>query len=273
MDPLVSVVIPFYNEEKYIAKSVKSILRQTYKNLEILAVDDGSTDRSREIVSGLRDERMRVISNGRNLGRPAAKNVGIDQASGEYITFLDADDECDPRRVEKQLLLTQDGGPRTVSGTWVTVSTNGKEIVKELPVNHADIIKGFNRTFNRVTFVAGTIMSATQLLRQFKYQVKLKYFEDWDLLLRLSESGTVTFRNVPEPLYSYYIREKSTRLEKDWYDYNLFSRNCQDRRRKHQREFVSVEDFKSYLMQDRAASIYYSTLELMIRTRRKIAAF
>lgn len=88
----VSVIIPLYNGEKYIAKCVESVLRQTYKNFELIIVDDGSTDNSFDLVKGFCDSRIVLLSK-ENGGVASARNMGLDNATGEYCVFIDADDE------------------------------------------------------------------------------------------------------------------------------------------------------------------------------------
>jgi glycosyltransferase involved in cell wall biosynthesis len=270
MEPLVTVIMPFYDEEKYIEKSVSCIIDQTYKNLEILLIDDASSDNSLEKVKKINDNRIKIISLEKNIGRAAARNIGIEEAKGKFITLMDSDDECDQHRVERQLETIIRNGENTVCGTWIKIIINGKETLKKLPIDHNEIIKGFNRHFNRVTFVAGTMMASNSIFKEFKYRTKFKYFEDWDLLLRLYESGRVNFLNVPEPLYSYCIRSKSTRAAEDWYDYNIFARNCQHRRLKGECEFDSLEKFNLHLEKNLLESLYYTTLKSMIRVKRKI---
>lgn len=93
-DIIISVVIPLYNSERYILNMLGNILKQTYTNFEVLVVNDGSTDRSGELVSMLKDSRIRLI-NQENAGAPNARNVGIENAKGKYLIFLDADDEIE----------------------------------------------------------------------------------------------------------------------------------------------------------------------------------
>ena len=88
---LISVVIPVFNAEKYLRETVQSVLNQTYSNFELIAVNDGSTDRSLEILQQITDDRIRIIDK-ENTGVSDTRNVAIKAARGEYICFLDADD-------------------------------------------------------------------------------------------------------------------------------------------------------------------------------------
>lgn len=110
-NPLVSVIVPVYNKEKYIKKCLDSVCRQTYTNLEIILIDDGSKDKSLEICYNYAelDKRIRIIAQA-NAGPSAARNKGIDCSKGEYISFVDADDELEINAYEnliKNLLETQ----------------------------------------------------------------------------------------------------------------------------------------------------------------------
>ncbi len=99
---LISVVVPVYNAEQYVADTLKSVLAQTYQNFEILIVDDGATDRSLEICRQFTDQRIKIIQQS-NRGLPGARNTGIRHAQGEYITLLDADDLWVPEKLEKHV--------------------------------------------------------------------------------------------------------------------------------------------------------------------------
>ena len=96
-----SVVIPAYNREKEIAKSIRSVLNQTFPDFEIIVVDDGSTDKTCEVVQSIKDNRIRCIRK-ENAGASSARNTGIAEAKGLYVSFLDSDDEWLPTMLEKQ---------------------------------------------------------------------------------------------------------------------------------------------------------------------------
>jgi glycosyltransferase involved in cell wall biosynthesis len=103
INELVSVILPAYNAEKYIGGAIKSVLKQTYPYLELIVVDDGSMDRTVEIVNNFRDPRILLIKHEFNMGVSAARNTAIDNASGTFIAFIDSDDEWLPDRLEKLL--------------------------------------------------------------------------------------------------------------------------------------------------------------------------
>mgnify|MGYP006290751083 CR=1 FL=1 len=99
--PLVTVIMPAYNCEQYIGDALRSVLSQSYQNLEIIVIDDGSTDRSAEIVAGLPDDRISLIQQS-NAGSAAARNRGLAAATGELLAFIDGDDLWHPRKIELQ---------------------------------------------------------------------------------------------------------------------------------------------------------------------------
>ncbi|MCL5408450.1 MAG: glycosyltransferase [Candidatus Omnitrophica bacterium] len=101
--PLVSIIIPTYNRADLLPRAINSCLNQTYKNLEIIIIDDGSTDNTEQVVKIFKDERIVYIKNERNKGIPATRNVGLKIAKGKFIGFLDHDDEFLPEKIEKQV--------------------------------------------------------------------------------------------------------------------------------------------------------------------------
>ncbi len=101
--PRVTVFVPVYNAEKFIADTVASVLRQTFTDFELLVIDDGSTDQSIKILESFHDQRIRIERNGKNRGRPFTRNKGLMQARGEYLSVLDSDDLCEPDRLARQV--------------------------------------------------------------------------------------------------------------------------------------------------------------------------
>lgn len=107
MNGLVSVVMPTYNRAHCIAASITSVLAQTYSNLELIVVDDGSKDRTAEVMAGIKDSRLRYLPQPRNAGRNAVRNVGVRAVTGEFVAFLDSDDFWLPDKLERQVAALQ----------------------------------------------------------------------------------------------------------------------------------------------------------------------
>ncbi|MGD1919826.1 MAG: glycosyltransferase family 2 protein [Pleurocapsa sp.] len=105
MNPEVSIIIPVYNSEAYIAQAIESVLNQTYSNFEIILVDDASTDSTIEVARSFQDKRLKIISNKQNRGVSYGRNCGIKAAKGNWIALLDSDDWYAPERLEKLLLV------------------------------------------------------------------------------------------------------------------------------------------------------------------------
>ena len=101
--PLVTVFIPVYNCEKYIKESLESIINQTYENLDILIIDDGSTDNTVNLIKQYKDTRIRLLRNDKNRGIPYTRSRGLEECRGEYLALMDADDISLSERIKKQV--------------------------------------------------------------------------------------------------------------------------------------------------------------------------
>ncbi len=106
--PLVSIIMPAYNSKDYISNSVKSVLMQTYRNFELLIIDDCSTDGTMKEIENLSDQRVKIIKNEKNMGAAFSRNTGIKYAKGKYIAFLDSDDQWSVTKLEKQVAFMRD---------------------------------------------------------------------------------------------------------------------------------------------------------------------
>ena len=119
--PRVTVLMPVYNAQRFLREAINSILGQSFKPFEFLIIDDGSSDRSVEIVESFGDPRIRFVKNPRNMGITATLNKGIALASCELIARMDADDVCHPQRLQKQFAYMK-RNPRTgLLSTWASV--------------------------------------------------------------------------------------------------------------------------------------------------------
>ena len=198
--PLVSVIIPTYNRAKYVTHAIDSVLAQTYPNNEIIVVDDGSTDDTKEALAPYMD-RIKYIYQ-ENTGGAAARNTGIKAAKGELIAFLDSDDEWLPAKIEKQIdkFRKLPNSVGVVYSGCYTVSQESKEILCEIPTLKGNV---HNYALQRCI-----ISSPTPLIRKlcFKkvgvFDEALPSCQDWDMWIRLSKHYNFDF--VPDILARFY---------------------------------------------------------------------
>ena len=138
MCPKVSIIIPCYNRGKYIAETVESVINQTYPNIELIVVDDGCTDNSREVLERYAD-RIHILEHpGRvNKGQSAALNLGLKSCAGEFVAILDSDDLFSPEKIEKQVaFLTLNERFGLVYSNGMNIDAQGKETYPILPQGH-----------------------------------------------------------------------------------------------------------------------------------------
>lgn len=135
IDGLVSVIIPTYNSEKYLEKTVFSVLDQSYSNIEIVLVDDCSKDSTRDVIESIskKDHRVRYHFQEKNEGAAVARNTGIRCARGRYIAFLDSDDIWEPNKLDKQIPLVNNGNP-FVFCAFDTVDENSNRIQNKIKI-------------------------------------------------------------------------------------------------------------------------------------------
>ncbi|MEG4802111.1 glycosyltransferase family 2 protein [Microcoleus sp. ARI1-B5] len=207
--PLISVIIPAYNAEEFIVKTLESVLSQTYQNIEILVVDDGSTDTTAEIIKSFAKKDSRIILlQQSNAGVAAARNLAIEKSKGEYIAPIDADDIWYPQNLEKQVECLIKSEPSVgVVYSW------------SLDINEQDLLTGgfYNSTIEGEVYTALVYKyflgnASSSLIRRVcfervgAYNCKLKLedaqgCEDWELHLRIAEH--YQFKVVPEYLVGY----------------------------------------------------------------------
>lgn len=188
-NPLISVIIPTYNREKTILRSVMSVLNQTYKNLELIVVDDCSTDNTKEVVSQIKDSRFKYYCLERNSGACVARNYGIEKAAGEYIAFNDSDDQWHKDKLEKQLsFLINNNVDVTVCSMDVYDEGSSEKMYtfpdsKKSPegaVSFDSLLK-YNCTSTQMLF--GKI----ECFKENLFDSNMPRFQDWEECLRLSK--------------------------------------------------------------------------------------
>lgn len=208
--PLVSIVLPTYNRERYIKKAIESVLNQTYKNIELIIVDDGSIDKTPKILSELskREPKMIVLTNKTNLGLVRTLNKGIKTVQGKYIARIDDDDFwCDKRKLEKQVdFLEKNIEYALVGGGAIKINKQGKEIVRYLlPENDEDIRKGI---LVDNTFVHVAVLFRKDIWKKVGgYDEEFDGLEDRDLWLKIGRLSK--FYNFQEFFVCYLKHNRS----------------------------------------------------------------
>ena len=201
--PLVSVVMPVYNGEKYVSEAIESILAQTFTDFEYIIVDDGSQDRSAEIIRCYqgRDKRIRILTHECNLGGADARNQALALACGEFIAAMDGDDVCPPERLRKQVdHLQRNPGIGALGAGALAVDEDLRSLYRfNLPERHALI--AFN-LFVGSFLIHPTVMIRRELLETVGgYETGRRTAIDTELWSRLM--WRTRFANLPDTLLLY----------------------------------------------------------------------
>lgn len=203
--PLISVVIPCFNAEMYLEEAIQSIIKQTYTNLEIIVMNDGSTDGTREILNkyAANDKRIKIYENPGNRGLIYTLNKGVQVAKGEYIARMDADDIAAPERIEETLkIFYKMPDVSVVSSPAILINMKGKIIQRPIP-------KAFNYiplkfvSFFSTPVIHPSIIAKTEVLKQNPYHEDYIHSEDYELFSRLLFLGYKIYHGS-NPYY--YIR-------------------------------------------------------------------
>lgn len=207
--PLVSVVIPAYNAEAFIDQTLESVISQTYRNFEVLVADDGSQDRTAEIVKSvaLSDERV-ILLQQPNKGVAAARNLAIQKAKGKYIAPIDADDVWHPQKLEKQVQIMLETDPSVgLVYAWSVIIDEAGLITKVCQTSDVEgdvYISLLNNYFIGNASTALICRTCLEQVGDYKCQLreqKAQGCEDYDLYLRIARN--YQFRVVPEILTGY----------------------------------------------------------------------
>jgi glycosyltransferase involved in cell wall biosynthesis len=202
-DPLVSIVIPAYNAARTLEATVQSALKQTVTDIEVIIVDDGSTDDTLAVGRRIADSRVKVISQ-RNGGASSARNAGIRAATGKYVALLDADDLWVPHKLERQLeVLETNLGVHAIQSGAYFVDDN----LQVLSVQRCtDTGRSFEETLlfkNLPAYLSALMVRRDRLIEVGMFDTELEILEEWDMALKMSRFCGM--RSVEEPLVLYRV--------------------------------------------------------------------
>ncbi len=208
----VSVIVPTYNRADLISETIESILNQTYKNIELIIVDDGSTDNTEKVIRKFKDNRIKYIKTGYS-GVPARpRNIGIKKAKGEYIAFLDSDDMWLPEKLEKQIKVFQASDETAMLYTRFR-TIEGDVISDRIFPENSKYNSGnmFKSIYLRNLIACSSVMVRRSVLDQvglFNTDPNLIAIEDADLWLRIALKYTIKC-TADLPLLIYRIHSQS----------------------------------------------------------------
>jgi glycosyltransferase involved in cell wall biosynthesis len=212
--PLISVIVPAYNAEKTIRETIESVINQTFSDWELIVVNDGSQDNTVEVVSQIKDSRIKVFSY-ENAGLPASRNRGFDKAEGEFISFLDSDDLWTPDKLEEQLKALRANTKAAVAYSWtdyIDKSSNFLHPGRHLSFSGDVYSKLLVRNF--LENGSNALIKREALNEVGGFNESLRAAEDWDMWLRLGAKYHFVAVEKPQILYRVSTNSMSANIVK-----------------------------------------------------------
>ena len=197
MKPKISVIMSVYNGMPFLKEAIASILKQTYKNFEFIIVDDGSKDKSWEYLKSLKDTRIKLLKNGKNLGLAASLNKALKKAKGDFIARMDADDVSFPQRLETQIKFLEKNHDIDICGSYVSVIDEDGKIIGQIkkPLTDIEIKK---ELFWLTSLLHPTWFGKKEVFRKLNgYDERWDYVEDFEFLTRAKD---YKMANIPKHL-------------------------------------------------------------------------
>lgn len=197
---MISVIIPLYNKEQAILSSIESVLSQSFQDIELIVVDDGSTDSSVSVVESIGDKRLKLIKQ-QNSGPSAARNTGLHNAQGEWVVFLDADDEL----CENALTVMHDNCKKYPDADIIDfnkyIRKDGKQTLQKHPIE--GLVKNplCSWYFRNISPGCGHSIFKTSFAKKYPYDERFRRYEDADLLLRMLPTAKVYSSTTPTEIH------------------------------------------------------------------------
>lgn len=225
--PTVSVVMPAYNAEKYIREAIDSILNQTYTDFEFIIINDGSTDRTKEIIQSYNDSRIVYLENKENSGIVVTLNKGLDCATGEYIARMDSDDISEKERFEKQVAFMDKNKDIGLLGTGICIF--GEEIQKQNRVFTTDSKQLKAELIFNACVAHPTVMIRREILEinHLRYNKEFAGAEDYCLWWEIAKVSNIT--TLPDALLNYRIHTSQITKKKDMQYYSMMQKLMEQR--------------------------------------------
>ena len=246
-NPLISVVIPLYNKAKFICETLDSVLQQDYSNLEILVVNDASTDESLEVIKTYSDSRIKIINNKTNQGLSESRNIGIKNSKGELIALLDADDTWAINYLSIINELFQKFPNQVIYGTdfFEIFSKKGafrtQKNINETDDNTFVLIKDFFEASKSQAILCPSSMVINKEIASDKmFNKAITYAEDVDFYIRYFTSNSLAYFNKPLVYKKANITNQITRL-------SISTRQLPDLNKLQENYGLKTESFFTYI--------------------------
>jgi glycosyltransferase involved in cell wall biosynthesis len=224
---MISVIVPLYNKEKYITQTINSVLNQTYKDFEIIVINDGSTDKSLAVANCFRDKRLKIFSI-ENSGVSVARNTGIEKSNYEYIAFLDADDYWDKNFLSEITKQIEEYPDEKVFATGRTSLFEDRKIQYQNPflpdinkVDKIDYLKVISRYLPPINS-SNSVFCKKTIVDAGLFKEDQKQHEDHDLWLRVCKSSEVVYINKSFSYYRKDIANSGSKSSIRYFDFSTY---------------------------------------------------
>jgi len=216
--PKVSVQIPCYNSERYLSKTIESVLGQTFGDFEIVIINDGSSDTTENIAKNYRDTRIKYIYQN-NRGLAAARNRALSESTGEYIAFLDHDDLWLPEKLEKQIGALEANKDTAIAySNFYRIFPDGKKTIRfRADQPEGDVFERFLYSYPLGLLTAVVRRSALDGLSA-RFDENLKIFEDYDIFMRILQSHKAAYLHEPLAVYRIHDSRSTIRFADQYAD-------------------------------------------------------
>jgi glycosyltransferase involved in cell wall biosynthesis len=209
----ISVVVPTRNRSRLLAMTLRSVLRQRDVDLEVIVVDEASTDDTPAMLAGFDDPRIRVVRHDRPLGVSAARNRGTAEARGDWVAFLDDDDLWAPTKLAYQLRASRESGRHWAYTGSVNIADTFRVVHGLPPLAPDDVVKALPR-YNAIPGGgSNVVVRRTTLLEAGPFDTRLRNTEDWEMWIRIARSGPPAW--VCRPLLAYRVHAANSSLDVD----------------------------------------------------------
>lgn len=193
---MISVIIPLYNKEQIVERSLRSVLSQDYDDFEVIVVNDGSTDRSADIVRGIKDSRVHLIWQ-KNMGPSAARNTGVRHANGEWVIFLDADDELQSGALENFEQLINKHKKANFFACPFYVQRHGEKTLL-FPCKNVFLKNSFKaHCLGLFLPRTGACIYTKEIALSYTFNENLRRFEDFEVLFRIYHNAIIYLGSTP----------------------------------------------------------------------------